>query len=63
MKINRKKYELARARKCISSKDIVDSGIPSGTLCAILNGRNAKPETIGKIARAIGVDVTEIIDL
>lgn len=28
MKINRRKYELARARKCVSTKDIVASGVP-----------------------------------
>ena len=52
---------LARARACMGQKDLVAAGIPKGTLCAALKG-NVKPETAGKIAKALGVDVTEIIE-
>lgn len=62
MKIDRKKYMLARARACMGQKDLVAAGIPKGTLCAALTG-NVKPETAGKIAKALGVDVTEIIEI
>lgn len=63
MKINRQKYELARARACMGQKDLVKAGIPKGTLCGIIGGKvGARPETIGKIAKALGVDVTEIIE-
>lgn len=63
MKIDKQKYELARARACMGQKDIVSAGIPKGTLRGIINGRaEARPETIGKIAKALGVDVTEIIE-
>lgn len=61
MKLDRKKYMLARARTCMGQKDLEAAGIPKGTLCAALRG-NIKPETAGKIARALGVDVTEIIE-
>lgn len=61
MRIDRRKYMLARARACMGQKDLVEAGIPKGTLCAALSG-NVKPETAGKIARALGVDVTEIIE-
>ena len=61
MKLNREKYEIARARSCVSFKDIVTSGIPKGTLCRVIGGEDARPETIGKIAKILGVDVTEII--
>lgn len=27
-----------------------------------MSGKNARPKTIGRVARALGVDVTEIID-
>lgn len=60
MKLDRKKYMIARARACMGQKDLVAAGIPKGTLCAALRG-NIKPETAGKIAKALGVDVTEII--
>lgn len=62
MKIDRKKYELARARACMSFNDLIKAGIPKGSLCRIIGGADARPETIGRIAKALGVDVTEIIE-
>lgn len=61
MRIDRNKYELAKARACMSTNDIVAAGIPRGTLCRVINKKSARPETIGKIAKILGVDVTEII--
>lgn len=63
MKLDRQKYELAKARSCKGQKDLVTAGIPKGTLCRIIGGGDARPETIGKIARSLGVDVTEIIEM
>ncbi len=62
MKLNKEKLELAKARACMGTKDLVAAGIPKGTLCRIVSGEDARPETIGKIAKALGVDVTEIIE-
>ena len=62
MKLNRNKFELARAKTCKGLKELEAAGIPRGTLCTAVSGKNMKPETIGRIARALGVDVTEIID-
>lgn len=62
MKIDRNKYELARARACMSFNDLIKAGIPKGSLCRIIGGADARPETIGKIAKALGVDVIEIIE-
>ncbi len=62
MKIDRKKYELARARACKGQKDLEKAGISKGTLCRLIGGGNARPETIGKLARALGVDITEILE-
>ena len=39
MKIDRQKYELARARACMGQKDLEAVGIPKGTLCRIIGGR------------------------
>jgi len=64
LKIDREKYELARARACMGQKDLVAAGIPKGTLCGALRGDiEVRPETVGKIAKALGVDVTEIIEM
>lgn len=62
MRINRKKYMIARAKACMGQKELVEAGIPKGTLCRMLK-ENVKPETAGRVAKALGVDVTEIIDL
>ena len=61
MKIDRKKYLLARANSCMRIKDLVAAGIPRDTLYRA-ERKNVRPETAGKIAEALGVDVTEIIE-
>lgn len=61
MKINKEKYMLARARACMGQKELEAAGISKGTLCRVMK-EEARPETIGKIAKALGVDVTEIIE-
>lgn len=62
MKLDREKIMLARARACMSQKDIINAGISVGTLYRALSGKNLRPSTAGKIARALGVDVSEIIE-
>lgn len=61
MKLDKEKYMLARARACMAQKELIATGIPKGTLCGAIRGLDSRPETIGKIARALGVDVTDII--
>ena len=60
--MNKEKFELAKARACMSSKDIIAAGVPFGTPAAMNTSKEVRPETIGKIAKALAVDVTEIID-
>lgn len=61
MRINREKYMLARARACMGPKDLEAAGIPRGTLSTMLK-KDIRPETAGKLARALGVDVLDIIE-
>lgn len=61
MRLNKEKFELAKARVCMGQKDLIAAGIPKGTLCRVLR-EDARPETVGKIAKALGVDVLEIIE-
>lgn len=61
MRINKQKYMLAKARACMGQKDLEKAGIPKGTLCRAIRD-DLRPETVGKIAKALGVDVTEIIE-
>lgn len=62
MKINRKKLELAKARACMGQKEIVAAGFPAGTLTNAMTGKNVKPETAGRLAKVLGVDVLDLID-
>ena len=61
MRINKSKYQLALARACKDRRDLIAAGIPAGTLCKIYTNE-LKPATVGRIARALGCDVTDIID-
>ncbi len=63
MKIDRKKYLLARARACKSHKDLLDIGLSRGTITRINAGdANVLPETVGRIAKLFGCDVADLVD-
>ena len=57
-----KKFELAKARSCIGRKEILAAGFPDGTLRGVVSGRNIKPETVGRLAKIMGVDVLDLIE-
>ena len=62
MKVNRKKLELAMARACINSKALAEAAkLHRQTLNNMINGRGVSPASLGKVAKALGVDVTEIL--
>lgn len=62
MKVNKKKLELAKARACMTTNDIIAAGISKGTYIGALSNKNVMPATAGKLAKVLGVDVTEIIE-
>ncbi|MBU5489806.1 hypothetical protein [Butyricicoccus intestinisimiae] len=63
MKMNKEKYTLACARACLNTADVLErSGISRSTLHSALCRNSASPATVGKIARALGVDVLDILD-
>lgn len=62
MKADRKKLELAMAAACMNTEDLQKaSDMPRATLNNVISGRNVRPGTIGKVAKALGVRVTEIV--
>ena len=64
MKINRDKLDLAKARACMRAEDIYKAGFPKGSYLNCLKpNANVEQATAGKLARILGVDVTEIIDM
>ena len=62
MKIDNHKLNIALARKCWNHRTLRDNGqVSSQTLRNVNAGKEVLPETAGKSARALGVDVTEIL--
>ena len=63
MKADRKKLEMAMARACMTTDQLqVASQMPRPTLNNVIVGKNVRPATLGTVAKALGVDVTEIIE-
>lgn len=63
MKAERKKLELAMARACMNTRDLAKTaGLPLPTLNNVIVGRSVRPATLGKAAKALGVDVETLID-
>ena len=61
MRIDPKKLEICLARACKSRSDLRDGTSPQ-TLLRIHNGEEVGTKTAGRIAKALGVDVTEILE-
>lgn len=63
MKISHEKTSLAMARACMNMSDVAEkAGMSFATVKNAVYGRAIRPRTAGLIARALGVDVTEIIE-
>ena len=62
MRIDNKKLDMELARNCVSLSALRDNGISPQTMTRIRNGADVKPVTVGKIAKALGVDPVEIIE-
>lgn len=62
MKINNNKLQIALAVACMNPYDLCkEVGIQYQTYRRITNEKNCKTATLGKIAKALEVDVTELI--
>lgn len=63
MTVNRRNLMLAMARACLNSDDLAKAAdMPRPTVNNAITGRSIRPATAGRLARALGVDVTEIIE-
>lgn len=65
MKLDVKKMQIYMLRNCWSVADLQrKAGLANTTIYKIIHGRNnASSATIGKIAKALNVDVTEVIEM
>ena len=63
MKLDKRKIEIAMARAQLSREDLSEkSNLPFTTIRNAIQRTGCRPITAGKIAKALGVDVTEIIE-
>lgn len=62
MIVDRDKLLLAMARVCMDTKDLVrETKMPRQTVNRVLLGRSVRPATMGRIAKALGVDPGDIV--
>ena len=63
MKINKAKLEIAMARAELNRNTLAEkAGMPIPTICNVYSRGTCKPATAGRIAKALGCDITEIIE-
>lgn len=63
MKANREKVMIAMARARINASDLAAScSVARSSINNAIAGRSVRPATMGRIAYALGVDVTEIME-
>lgn len=63
MRLNKEKVSLIMAEQDLYQKDLAEKAEMSrGNLSTIINGKNCQPRTAYKIAKALGVDVTAILE-
>lgn len=63
MKVDRAKLELAMARACLDSRELAEAAqLPRPTLNNAIVGKSVRPSTLGRIAKALGVDPLDIIE-
>lgn len=63
MQINKMKLNLAMARACMNPEDLQSkTKISMPTIYNAISGKSVRPATLGRIAKALEVDVTEILE-
>lgn len=63
MRINDEKFQIALANSGLTIGQAAErAGISRQRYAMILNQKSATPQAVGKIAKGVNVDVTEIID-
>ncbi len=63
MNLDRSKINVAMARKCYNVAKLAEAyGVSAQRMRTILNSRKVSTATAGRLAEALGVDVTEIME-
>lgn len=63
LRINKRKLEIAMARAELNRNTLAEkAGLPIPTICNVYTRGTCKPATAGRIAKALNVDVTKILE-
>ena len=63
MTISDSKFEMAMARQAMTKTSLAEkAGMSRNRLNVVLNSKKVTPMVVGRIAKALGVDVTEILE-
>lgn len=63
MRLYRTKISLLMAKQVINQASLaMKAGISHQTTSAVMNGRNCRPELLGKISKALEVEPEDIIE-
>lgn len=63
MRVSKDKIDIARANRCMTVAGLAEAyGVSRVRMNTILNQREVTAMCAGRLARALGVDVTEIIE-
>ena len=63
MRLNRTKVQLLMAKMSINQMSLaLKAGVSRQTMSAVMNGRNCRPELLGKISKALEVEPEEIVE-
>lgn len=63
VRINKIKVLIAAAKKDWLQKDLAEAtGMTKGNLSTIINGKNCNARTVVRIAKALDVDIKEILE-
>ena len=63
MRVDRKKLVCAMMDADLNTKQLAEkAGVSRVTTCSIKNGKSCNYDTAGKLAGALGIKVTEIIE-
>ena len=63
MKVSKTKLEIAMARAKLNRNELAEKAKMSvNTICTVYSRGTCKPGTVGRIAEALGVDVTEVLE-
>ena len=64
MILSKQKIDIVMANRCMTSNELQEkSTLPRGTFLKVICGKNVRPVTAGKIAKALDVQVQELIEM